>query len=183
MLADSAARWLLVLHAVLGAAAVGLATHVLLWLRKGRISTRSAWLTALLLAAGMIVGLVLYPTYKVCVRAAYLEDPAAITADAVTRARELEHVAAREHQQPPETTDTRVLVHKAAQAARWFDVKEYWAALGLLAAVALAGILSLWTPTEGRAVRPVVLGLAGIVCATSWLAAIIGLVTAAWRAV
>jgi hypothetical protein len=183
VLADSAARWLLVLHAVLGAATVGLATHLLLWLRKGRVSARSAWLVALLLAAGMIVGLVLYPTYKVEVRAAYLEDPAAITAAAVLHDRELAHVAAREHQQPPEAASTRVLVHKAAQAARWFDVKEYWAALGLLAAVALAAILSLWTPTEGAAVRSVVLALAGIVCATSWLAAIIGLVTAAWRAV
>ena len=183
MLADSAARWLLVLHAILGAAAVGMATHLVLWLRKGRISTRSAWLTVALIAAGIAVGLVMYPTYKVEVRAGYLENPGAVTAAAVAHDRELEHVAAREHEVPPEPANTMVLVKGAAQAARWFDVKEDWAALGLIAAVALAGILSLWTPTEGAAVRSVVLGLAGIVCATTWLAAIIGVLTAAWRAV
>jgi hypothetical protein len=183
VLADSAARWLLVLHAILGAAAVGLATHVVFWLRKGRVSARSAWLTAALLAAGIVVGLVLYPTYRVEVRAAYLENPGAITAAAALHDHELQHVAAREHEPPPEAANTMVLVRGAAHAARWFDVKENWAALGLLAAVALAGILSLWTPAEGAAVRPVVLALAGVVCATTWLAAIIGLVTAAWRAV
>lgn len=183
MLADSAARWLLVLHAILGAAAVGMATHVVLWVRKGRVSARSAWLVVALIAAGIAVGLVMYPTYKVEVRAAYLENPGAVTAAAVAHDRELEHVAAREHELPPEAANTMVLVHEAAQAARWFDVKENWAALGLLAAVALAGILSLWTPEEARVVRPVVLGLAGIVCATTWLAAIIGVLTAAWRAV
>jgi hypothetical protein len=183
VLVDSAARWLLVLHAVIGAAAVGLATHVGLWLRKGRVPTRSAWLVVGLLAASMLVGLILYPTYKVEVRAAYLENPGAITAAAVAHDRELEHVAAREHAQPPEAADTMVLVKKAAQTARWFDVKEYWALLGLVAAFALAGILTLWKPDEGRAVRPVVFALAAIVFATSWLATLIGLITAAWRAV
>ena len=76
-----------------------------------------------------------------------------------------------------------MLVHRAAQAARWFDVKEHWVALGLLAAVALAFLLLVWDPAEGAAIRPVVLGLAGIVAGTAWLAAIIGVLTAAWRAV
>jgi hypothetical protein len=183
VLADSAARWLLVLHAVVGGAAVGMATHVVLWLRKGRVSTRSAWLVVALIAGSIGLGLVMYPTYKVEVRAAYLENPGAITAAAVAHDRELEHVAAREHERPPEGADTLVVVRKAAQMARWFDVKEMWAALGLVAALALAAILSLWTPEQGRAVRPVVLALAGVVCATTWLAAIIGLLTAAWRAV
>jgi len=183
VLADSAARWLLVLHAVLGAAAVGTATHVVLWLRKGRVSAKSAWLVVALLAAGMLVGLAMYPTYKVEVRAAYLENPSAVTVAAVAHDKALERVAAREHELPPEPPETMALVRGAAQAARWFDVKEAWALLGLVAALALAGILSLWTPSEGAAVRSVVLGLAGIVCATTWLAAIIGVVTSAWRAV
>lgn len=183
MLADSAARWLLVAHAILGAAAVGMATHLVLWLRKGRVSAKSAWLVVALIAAGIAVGLVLYPTYKVEVRAAYLENPGAVTAAAVAHDRELEHVASREHELPPEPAETMALVRGAARAARWFDVKEDWAALGLIAAFALAGILSLWTPEEGRGVRPVVLALAGVVCATTWLAAIIGVLTAAWRAV
>jgi hypothetical protein len=183
VLADSAARWLLVLHAILGAASVGMATHLVLWLRRGRVSPRSAWLVVTLLAGTMVVGFAMYPTYKVEVRAAYLEDPGAVTAAAAAHDRELEHVAAREHERPPQGANTAVLVRKAAQMARWFDVKEMWAALGLVAALALAAILSLWTPTDGAAVRSVVLALAGIVAATTWLAAIIGLMTAAWRAV
>jgi hypothetical protein len=183
VLVESAARWLLVLHTVLGAAAVGMATHVVLWLRKGRISARSAWLTAGLVAGSLAVGLAIYPTYKVEVRAAYLESPGAITAAAAAHDRELERVAAREHAQPPEPAQTIALVREAAQAARWFDVKEHWVALGLIAALALAGILTLWTPSDGPAVRAVVLGLATIVCTTTWLAAIIGVLTAAWRAV
>lgn len=183
MLTDSAARWLLVLHTGLGAAAVGMTTHVLSWLRKGRVSHRSAWLSVALIAASIGVGLIMYPTYKVEVRAAYLENPGAVTAAAVAHDKELERVAARAHERPSEPADTMVLVHNAARAARWFDVKEDWAALGLLAAVALAGILALWTPAEGAAVRSVLLALASIACGTTWLAAIIGVMTAAWRAV
>jgi uncharacterized membrane protein HdeD (DUF308 family) len=67
--------------------------------------------------------------------------------------------------------------------ARWFDVKEHWVALGLFAALALAGILVFWTPAEGSAVRSVVVGLAAITMGTAWLAAIIGVLVASWRAV
>ena len=48
-----------------------------------------------------------------------------------------------------------MLVHRAAQAARWFDVKEHWVALGLLAAIALAFLLLVWDAAEGAAIRPV----------------------------
>ena len=186
MLTDSAARWLLVLHTGLGVAAVGAATHLFLWLRRGkprRSTVRFAWLVVALMAGAFVAGNVMYPTYKVEVRAAYLENPAAVTIAAVAHDRELAHVAARENQRPPEATQTITLVRRAAQAARWFDVKEHWVALGLLAALALACVLLVWDAAEGGAVRTVILGLAGIVAATTWLAAIIGVLTASWRAV
>ena len=186
MLADSAARWLLVLHTGLGVAAVGAATHLFLWLWRGRARrsiVRFSWLVVALMLGAFIAGNVMYPTYKVEVRAAYLENPGAVSAAAAAHERELARVAARENERPPEATQTIVLVHRAAQAARWFDVKEHWVALGLLAAIALAFLLLVWDAAEGAAIRPVILGLAGIVAGSTWLAAIIGVMTAAWRAV
>lgn len=186
MLADSAARWLLVLHTGLGVAAVGAATHLFLWLWRGkarRSSVRFAWLVVALMTGAFLAGNVMYPTYKVEVRAAYLENPGAVTAAASAHQRELARVAARENERPPEATETIALVHRSAQAARWFDVKEHWVALGLFAAIALACVLMIWDAATGAAIRPVILGLATIVAASTWLAAIIGVMTAAWRAV
>ena len=72
----------------------------------------------------------------------------------------------------------------AAQAARWFDVKEHWIALGLFASAAVLLILAFWDPArDGAAFAPIVVGLASIACATVWLGAIIGVLTAALRAV
>lgn len=183
MLDDTAARWLLVLHTALGVAAVGVATHLVFWLRAGRARPHHAWLTVALLAGAFLAGNAMYPTYKVEVRAAYLESPTAVTNAATAHALEVARVAAREHVAPPEPEDARVHVRGAAKAARWFDVKEHWGALGLLAAIALASLLGSWTPAEGRAVRGVVVALAGIVAGTAWLAAIIGVVVASWRAI
>ena len=52
MLAESAARWVLLVHTALGVAAVGAATHLVLWLRRyvrgesgrRRAVVRFAWL-------------------------------------------------------------------------------------------------------------------------------------------
>ncbi len=45
-------------------------------------------------------------------------------------------------------------------------------------------MLSLWNPErDGRVLAPIVTGLAVIVAGSLWLAAIIGVVTASWRAV
>ena len=186
MLTDSAARWLLVLHTGLGVAAVGAATHLFLWLRRGsprRSTVRFAWLVVALMTGAFLAGNVMYPTYKVEVRAAYLENPGAVTAAAAAHDRELARGAAREHQQPPESTATVALVHRAAQAARWFDMKEHWVALGLFASAALLLILHRWTLGDGPAVAPFVLGLAVVASGTTWFAAIIGILTAAWRAI
>lgn len=192
MLTESAARWLLVLHTALGVAAVGAATHLVLWLRRylrgdfarHRAVRRFAWLVLVLHAAAFVAGSLMYPTYKVEVRAAYLENPTAVASDYAARQREVEHLAARERVQPPEASPSRELVQRAAKAARWFDVKEHWVSLGLFVSAALVLVLGLWDPRrDGGALVPVVLGLAGVAAGTLWLAAVIGVLTASWRAV
>ena len=172
MLSLSAARWLLVLHTGLGVAAVAAGTHLVIWLRRYLRGTQSrravvkfAAIFVALQVGAFVAGNVMYPTYKVEVRAAYLENPRALAAD---------HPA----------TATEELVRSAAQAARWFDVKEHWIALGLFASAAVLLILAFWDPArDGAAFAPIVVGLATIACATVWLGAIIGVLTAAWRAV
>lgn len=192
MLTESVARWMLVLHTVLGVAAVGAATHLVLWLRKylrgqggrRRAVLRFAWLVLALQVGGFIAGNVLYPTYKVQVRSAYLENPAAITATQAVKQRELEKIAAREGAPVPQPTATVEVVRDAAKAARWFDVKEHWIALGILVSGALIVLLSFWQPKQdGTMIAPIVMSLAVIVAATLWLGAVIGVLTASWRAV
>jgi hypothetical protein len=76
------------------------------------------------------------------------------------------------------------MVKRAARAARWFDVKEHWVALGLIVCAALVLVLSLWNPRrDGATLIPIMLGLSCIVAGTLWLAAVIGVLTASWRAV
>lgn len=192
VLTESAARWVLVLHTLVGVAAVGAATHLVLWLRKyvrgqsgrRRAVIRFAWLVLALQLAAFTAGNIMYPTYKVEVRTAYLENAAAITAAEQAKARELEKIAAREGARAPEPTATVEIVRRAAQAARWFDVKEHWVALGLFVSAALILILWLWEPKgEGGVIKPIVMSLAYVTAGTVWLGAIIGVVTASWRAV
>jgi hypothetical protein len=192
VLTETAARWLLVLHTALGVAAVGAATHLVLWLRRvlrgehGRLRAvrRFAWLVVVLQLAAFAAGNAMYPTYKVEVRAAYLENTTAVVADQEGHQRALERVAARDGARAPAPTATGELVRRAAAAARWFDVKEHWIALGLLAALGLVLVLGFWDPRSGgRELAPVILGLAAIVAATLWIGAVIGVMTASWRAV
>jgi len=191
MLTEAAARWVLVLHTVLGLAAVGAATHLVVWLR--RLATRNgalpavrrfAWLTLALQVGAFLAGNLMYPTYKVQVRAAYLESPAAVASDHTLRQQEIARVAAREGVPAPEATPTATLVRQAQKAARWFDVKEHWVALGVIACAALVLVLMLWDPRRDcRALAPVIPPPPGAVPGTLWLGAIIGVLTASWRAV
>ena len=192
VLSESAARWLLVLHTALGVAAVGAATHLALWMRRyvrgdhgrGRAVRRFAWLSLSLHAAAFVAGNLMYPTYRVEVRTAYLENAAAISADRAARQRELERIAAREGAPAPEVAPASELVGRAARAARWFDVKEHWVALGLLASLGLVLLLAFWDPRTGApAIAPAALGLAIVIAGTVWCAAIIGVITSSWRAV
>jgi hypothetical protein len=192
VLTEAAARWMLVLHTALGVAAVGAATHLVIWSRGfargefGRLRAvkRFAWIVLVLQVAAFAAGNVMYPTYKVEVRAAYLENSVAIVDGQDSHQRALDRVAAREAVSAPAVTATGEMVQRAAGAARWFDIKEHWIALGILAALGLVLVLSYWDPgAGGRELVPIVLGLAVIVAATLWIGAVIGVATASWRAV
>jgi hypothetical protein len=162
-----------------------------IWLRRytrGRGSRRSvlrfAWLVLALQLGAFVLGNVMYPTYKVEVRSAYLESATAVAGDQVARDHERAKLAEREHATPSEAPATAGLVRRAAQAARWFDVKEHWVALGILVSAALLLALAFWDPTrDGAVLSPIVTSLAMIVAGTVWFAGIVGVLTAAWRAV
>jgi hypothetical protein len=198
VLTEAAARWVLLLHTALGVAAVGAATHLVLWLRKylrgqagkRRAVVRFAWIVLALQLSAFIAGNVMYPTYKVEVRAAYLENASAIAADRAIRERELERVVAREGAAPNQAPVTTDIVRRAAGAARWFDIKEHWVSLGIFVSIALLVLLRHWKPDEdgvehggSAAIRPIVMTLGVITAGTIWLGAIVGVITASWRAV
>jgi len=192
MLSEAAARWMLVLHTGLGVAAVGAATHLVLWSREflrgkfGRLRAvrRFAWILLVLQVLAFVAGNVMYPTYKVEVRTAYLENREAIVAAQAAHVDQLARVAQREATGATEATATQEIVRRAAAAARWFDVKEHWVALGVLASLALVFVLSFWDPrSSGRELVPIVFGLAVVIAGTVWLGAVIGVLTASWRAV
>ena len=125
MLDDSAARWLLVLHTALGAAAVGAATHLVVWLyryvrgrgNRGAV-VRFSWLVLALQLAAFMCGNVMYPTYKVEVRAAYLENAPAIVKDRTTRDEDLARVVTREHGDPVSGPATSELDRQGAADPR-----------------------------------------------------------------
>jgi hypothetical protein len=192
VLTEAAARWMLVLHTALGVAAVGAATHLVVWSRSllrgsfGRLRAvrRFAWIALVLQVLAFGAGNVMYPTYKVEVRTAYLEDADALAGDRAARQARLDDIARREGARVPQVAGLREQVRGATGIARWFDIKEHWVALGILASLALVLVLGFWDPrTGGRELAPVVLGLAVIVAGTLWLAAVIGVLTSAWRAV
>jgi hypothetical protein len=192
MLSESAARWLLVLHTALGVAAVGAATHLVLWLRRyvhgehgrRRAVVRFAWVVLGLQILAFVAGNLMYPTYKVEVRAAYLENAGAVAKEHTAHEQELTRIAEREHTTASTGTATESLVKRAASSAHWFDIKEHWIALAMFVQAALVLVLSLWEPKrDGTGIAPIVLGMAIIVAAAVWLGAIIGVLVAAVRAV
>lgn len=192
MLTESAARWLLVLHTLLGVAAVSAATHLVIWLRRylrGKTGSRRAVvkfarLTLALQVVAFAAGNAMYPTYRVEVRAAYLENPLALTQTHATKHDWSARVIADEGGQPREAATVTNVVRGGAHAARWFDIKEHWVALGIFVSAGVLLMLSRWPiAREHGAQAPIVLALAVIGAATLWLAAIIGILTTAWRAI
>ena len=204
--AEESARWLLVAHAILGVAVVAASTHLAVWTRafpRGefhRIAAirRFSRISLGLYALSFILGNVLYPSYKVGVRVAYFDDGAAVTRNwenrSASRTRALERYRSTRELYPdtPRTslaTDSApeeppTIARTTAKVARWFDVKEHWVALGLILALAAAGILHGYNPKrEGRAIGSLVFGFAVGAAASAWLAAIVGLVVSSFRAV
>jgi hypothetical protein len=200
LLSDGVARLLLVLHTVLAVAAVAAATHLVLWLRRnlkrrGNFASTQRFATyalALHLAA-FVLGNVMYPTYKMRVRLAYLENPVAIASDYSRRAVDRARIEGTVVPNPePTAADSKALA--AVRMARWFDVKEHLLAFGLGALAAVWIITRRWRPrpltstavtdrTDADSVALVVLGLALFAATTLWIGAIIGVLTAAWRAI
>lgn len=183
---------MLVLHTALGVAAVGAATHLVIWLRRyvrgqwklGPAVRKFAVIALLLHLAAFLAGNIIYPTYKVEVRAAYLENTGALLEDHARTTAELDRITAREQSQGLEHESSASRIKQAGKAARWFDVKEHWIALGLIASAGLVLVLKFWDPKrDGFALAPVVVGLAWVIAGTVWLGAVIGVLTSAWRAV
>jgi len=192
VLTENAARWMLVLHTALGVAAVGAATHLVIWLRryvrgnygKRRAVRRFAAYALVLHVGAFLAGNIMYPTYRIEVRTAYLENAGVIVGDQTQRASELDKIAAREGSPSRELAPTHEVVKRAAKAARWFDVKEHWVALGMLASLALVLVLAFWDPSrDGTGLASIVIGLSVVIAGTVWLGAIVGILTSAWRAV
>lgn len=200
MLSLSAARWLLVLHAVAGAAAVAAATHWVVWLwplwrgrapRKAAL-TRFGVIAMALYGLTFALGLVLYPTYKARVKLEYLTRPSSVIDDRAARQVAADELADRAAGRPPRPVDVDRARRMAGDAplraskmARWFDTKEHWAAVGLLLGLALVPVARGWRPGADEAVAdgPVLLLLFGVagVAAIAWYAAIVGLLTTATR--
>lgn len=183
---------MLVLHTALGVAAVGAATHLVIWMRRmvrgqyglHKSVKKFALISLVLHALAFVAGNVMYPTYKVEVRAAYLENANAIVEEAVSHQRAVDGIAMREKAPTVEQSATSEMVARAAKAARWFDVKEHWIALGLIASLGLVLILRFWNPrTDTPALSPIALGLSIVIAGTVWLGAIIGVLTASYRAI
>ena len=200
LFAEDHARLLLLLHTALAVAAVGASTHLVLWLRKvrrgqhGRLAAarRFAWIAAALHLGAFVAGNLMDPAYKVQVKVAYLQDPDAVVDDATARANAVATAVRRyhdEHARPPTEGEldraTAGLPNAAMRASRWFDAKEHWVALGLPLAFGLALLLPAWRPEpdEGAAISGFVYLLAIAAAFTLWFGAIVGVITASWRAV
>ena len=168
----------------LGVAAVGAATHLFLWLwrdRARRSIVRFAWLVVALMLGAFLAGNVMYPTYKVEVRAAYLENPARSRRRDGARARGRPG-RAREHERPARDATHRVL-HRAARR-RAGSTSRSTGSRSACSPRSRSRPGSCGTPAEGAAIRHASCSaLAGIAAGTTWLAAIIGVLTASWRAV
>jgi uncharacterized membrane protein YciS (DUF1049 family) len=196
---EGAARWLLVLHTVVAIAAVGSATHLVLWLRpylRGTFTRHDAVkrfgvITAALFAAAFVLGNVIYPIYKVRVKVEYLQNPSALQQDAALRLDQRAAALARyrgtEVAPPSEAAiaaRTHGLPRSAEKMARWFDVKEHWVAMGLPLAVGCMILLLVWDPRrDGSGPATPIFLLALGAAATLWLGAIIGVITSSWRAI
>jgi hypothetical protein len=193
------ARWLLLLHTALAVAAVATSTHLVVWLWKLRrgaagrlrgVRTFALW-SALFHLGAFAAGNLMYPTYKVRVKVSHLQNPDAILDEGAERLRRDAEVRRRYNDETPtEPTEGQIQratagrPDRADRIARWFDSKEHWVAMGLALAIGLAFLVPAWRPGDDNAeVGRFVLVMAIGACATLWFGAIVGVVTASWRAV
>ncbi len=187
---EDQARLLLVLHAVLGAGTVAVTTHLFVWsLKWSRGAGRGPgvrWFAVVGLAlylAQFALGNLVYPVYKVRVRAELLDLPSAIEGDAEVRRAAAAEIRARAgvHESVGSEEDAAPL----SGVARLFDIKEHWAALGLPLLAAAVWLVFRWDPRRepSQQARWLLLSATGGAAAAAWLAAIIGLYVSAVRAI
>ncbi len=172
MLLESVARPLLIAHAVVACALVALTTHHLIWIIRSRGARTRGEPRFALLASGafclaFLLGCLVYPTYRVRVRAEYFDAPAARAAQ-LALSTEAHHVS----------------LHSPAldKVAHVFDMKEHAIALGLLCSLVLLW-LSRRSDPSAIETRRLYLGLAYGACGSTWFAALVGLYVASLRAV
>ncbi len=67
--------------------------------------------------------------------------------------------------------------------ARFFDVKETFAALALFVVLGLGALAYAWRPREEPHLAPVVAGMSLVVCAVVWFNAIVGVLVVSVRGV
>lgn len=181
---EGVARPLLVVHAISAAVLVASTTHHVVWcrgyffgdFRRYTGERRFALIAACAFVSTFVLGNLLYPTYKVRVRAEYFDNPPAIAAEA--QLREVQHKAIG---LPPEPADPAL--GGLAPIARLFDIKEHWVALGCACSVLLCVLSRRAHPRKYPRALPLYLGLAMIACGAAWFGAIVGLVTASFRSV
>ncbi len=164
-----------------------------MWTRgylRGRFSRHRGVKTFAALSLGLYlatfaVGNVIYPVYKVNVRAQYLDDPSALVEDYVSRQKARQRVL--DHPTPSRPTDEVALAMRMASVSRWFDVKEHWMSLGLALSFACAAIVYRWNPSKNsphsRVIAPIVFALAVGQAATTWFGAIVGIVVSSYRSI
>jgi hypothetical protein len=183
MLLERYARLLLILHAVGAAVLCGAIVHTLLsvlrrlrgrppWPRERALATTAS--LAYLVTFGL--GLLVYPTYRVRVRAEYFDSPRLAQAEAQARA-----TLHAELRRTPRVVP--IPPRSLAGAARLFDIKEHWIALVLPIAVGLLVLGRRAGRSPERRVVALYAGLCATLGAASFAAALIGLVTAAHRSV
>ena len=168
-----------------GNARVLLVLHFVIWMRgfwmgrfvKLRATRRFAVITLSLYLATFLIGNIIYPIYKVRVRAEYFDDPSQVVDDYRARM-EPRGIDAREAEPPVD------LPLRTAKIARWFDVKEHWVALGLSLSAACCLMLLTWDPNrDGAGPATVVFLMALGAAASVWFAAVVGALTTSYRSI
>jgi hypothetical protein len=189
---EPGARSGLILHAVIGASLVASATHLVLWtrtwwrgdFRRFVAARRFTTIVFCLYAAQFTLGNLIYPVYKVRVRAEYLDEPAAQRADLSGKQIGRDDVARRTGHESTTLHSTRDL----GRVARTFDVKEHWIALGLALSAAMLLVAWSWDPkrdTEPTAHMPgrLIFVLSVCVALCAWIGALAGLYVTSFRAI
>ena len=177
-------RPLLVVHTVSAAVLVASTTHHVIWCRgylrqeygRDQGEKRFALIAATAFAITFLLGNLLYPTYKVRVRAEYFDNPAAVAEEQKLR-------DSQRHGPAAQSDALTSMGGGLGPVARLFDIKEHWVALGCAASLLLLFLSRRAHPKDHPRVLPLYLGLAVIACSTAWIGAIVGILTASYRAV